>query len=87
MDELKTMVSRLGQEGTLDSSGVFTLNLRSVRKKLVPYRLVNPGLFVLNLVAAAAAMLGLLWVNSSRSFAILPLSDPQAALPFPANRR
>lgn len=47
------MLADFAEEGSLESSGVFTLSLDKAGEKLAQYRLHNPGLFVLNLVAAA----------------------------------
>lgn len=47
------MLADFADDGSLESSGVFTLNLDKAGEKLAEYRLHNPGLFVLNLVAAA----------------------------------
>ncbi len=53
MQELNMMLADLAGEGDVESSGVFTLSLEKAGEKLAAYRLLNPGLFVLNLVAAA----------------------------------
>ena len=53
MRELNTMLAELAEDGSLDSTGVFTLSLERADEKLAAYRLANPGLFVLNLLAAA----------------------------------
>ena len=49
------MLANLADDGTLDSEGVFTVSLGKAEEKLAAYRLTNPGLFVLNLVAAAVS--------------------------------
>lgn len=56
MEELNTMLADLADDGALESSGVFTLSMDKAEEKLSAYRLVNPGLFVLNLVAAAVCV-------------------------------
>lgn len=56
MEELNTMLAELADDGSLDSSGVFTVSLDKAEEKLAAYRLANPGLFVLNLVAAAVCL-------------------------------
>jgi len=53
MDELNTLISSMAAEGNVDSSGVFTLDLTHAELKLQDYRLPDPALFILNLVAAA----------------------------------
>lgn len=53
MEEFNVMLADLRQDGEVDSSGVFTLSLEKAQEKLAAYRLASPGLFVLNLVAAA----------------------------------
>lgn len=53
MQELNSMLAEMAGEGDVDSSGVFTLSLEKASEKLAAYRLLDPGLFVLNLVAAA----------------------------------
>lgn len=53
MEELNSMLADLAQDGAADSSGTFTISLDMALEKLSSYRLANPGLFVLNLVAAA----------------------------------
>jgi uncharacterized protein (DUF2237 family) len=55
MEELNTMLADLARDGALESTGVFTLSLQQAEEKLAAYRLANPGLFVLNLVAAAVS--------------------------------
>ena len=47
------MLAELAAGGALDSTGVFTLSLDRAGQKLAAYRLANPGLFILNLVACA----------------------------------
>lgn len=55
MEELNVMLADLAEEGSLDSIGAFTVALEKAEEKLAAYRLTNPGLFVLNLVAAAVS--------------------------------
>lgn len=55
MEELNEMLADLADDGALDSEGVFTVSLGKAEEKLAAYRLTNPGLFVLNLVAAAVS--------------------------------
>lgn len=55
MEELNEMLADLAEVGALDSSGVFTVSLARAEEKLAAYRLTNPGLFVLNLLAAAVS--------------------------------
>ncbi|MFA5506596.1 MAG: hypothetical protein WC423_14265 [Vulcanimicrobiota bacterium] len=45
----------LRSEGTLDSTGVFTLNIEKLQGKLAAYRLTNPREFVQFLIRAACA--------------------------------
>jgi hypothetical protein len=55
MEELNMMLADLASEGAVDSSGEFTLSLARAKEKLAAFRLANPALFILNLVAAAVA--------------------------------
>ena len=51
--ELNHLLESIASEGTVDSSGVFTLDFAFAERKLDDYRLPDPALFILNLVAAA----------------------------------
>jgi hypothetical protein len=55
MLELNSMLAELAADGAHDSTGAFTVSLHAAEEKLGAYRLVNPVLFVLNLVAAAVS--------------------------------
>lgn len=55
VEELNTMLANLADDGALESSGVFTLSPEKAMEKLAAFRLASPGLFVLNLVAAAVS--------------------------------
>lgn len=52
-DALNTMIQSMASVGRLDSAGEFTISLEHAAEKLADYRLVDPALFVLNLVACA----------------------------------
>ncbi len=51
--ELNHLLDSMASEGTIESSGVFTLDFAFAERKLDDYRLPDPALFILNLVAAA----------------------------------
>ncbi|MBX3171613.1 MAG: hypothetical protein KF760_29660 [Candidatus Eremiobacteraeota bacterium] len=51
--ELNNLLSSMASEGTVDSSGVFTMDFAYAERKLDDYRLPDPALFILNLVASA----------------------------------
>lgn len=51
--ELNNLLSSMASEGTVESSGVFTLDFAYAERKLDDYRLPDPALFILNLVASA----------------------------------
>lgn len=51
--ELNNLLETMASEGTVESSGVFTLDFEFAERKLDDYRLPDPALFILNLVAAA----------------------------------
>jgi hypothetical protein len=68
MLELNSMLAELAADGAHDSTGAFTVSLHAAEEKLGAYRLVNPVLFVLNLVAAAV----------TRPCAGSPLTRPKA---------
>ncbi|MBN9416937.1 MAG: hypothetical protein J0I12_15940 [Candidatus Eremiobacteraeota bacterium] len=51
--ELNNLLQSMASEGTVESSGVFTLDFEFAERKLDDYRLPDPALFILNLVAAA----------------------------------
>ncbi|MBS2036458.1 hypothetical protein JST97_15815 [bacterium] len=51
--ELNDLLCSMAAEGSVDSSGTFTLDLGYAERKLDDYRLPDPALFILNLVAAA----------------------------------
>lgn len=51
--ELNNLLDSMASEGTVESSGVFTLDFEFAERKLDDYRLPDPALFILNLVAAA----------------------------------
>ena len=54
-DSLKTYFEDLVEDGTLDSSGVFTLDPTKVEWKLAKYQLAGPELYPLFLLKAACA--------------------------------
>ena len=54
-DSLKTYFEDLVEDGTLDSSGVFTLDPKKVEWKLARYQLAGPELYPLFLLKAACA--------------------------------
>ncbi len=51
--ELNHLLSNMASEGTVESSGVFTMDFAYAERKLDDYRLPDPALFILNLVASA----------------------------------
>ncbi|MFN8608555.1 MAG: hypothetical protein U0931_13540 [Vulcanimicrobiota bacterium] len=51
--EINDLLSSMASEGSVDSSGTFTLDMDHAQAKLDDYRLPDPALFILNLVAAA----------------------------------
>jgi hypothetical protein len=53
MSELNRFLQDLEAEGIQDSSGIFTVAVGSSREKLGKFRLLDPHLFVLNVVSAA----------------------------------
>lgn len=53
MSGLNQFLDGLAQSGAVDSSGEFTVSLSAARDKLEKFRLLDPNLFVLNLVSAA----------------------------------
>ena len=55
-DELNTLIGTMASEGDVVSSGTFTLDLDHADLKLQDYRLPDPALFILNLVASAVCM-------------------------------
>lgn len=54
-EPLKAYFEDLVEDGTLDSSGVFTLDPKKVEWKLAKYQLAGPGLYPLFLLKAACA--------------------------------
>ena len=55
MSELENYFHDLVDEGTLDSSGVFTLDPKKIEWKLAKYQLAGPQLYPLFLLKAACA--------------------------------
>lgn len=51
--ELNDLLESMASEGSVESSGVFTLDHDYALRKLDDYRLPDPALFILNLVASA----------------------------------
>ena len=61
-EDISTFLAKLHDSGKIDSSGAFTLDIENTVKKLSQFRLTDPRLYVLNLIACATAR-GASWIQ------------------------